>query len=195
MSIDWDAWRAQHATLTFNDQQAFYRRIAAAHPWQRSFHLPTVQEAFDHIDDHGLHVVELGGWDGALAHAMLNRGDIATWRNYDIVGVPQVCTDPRYGCEVLSDYLWNRDSVRADVFVACHTIEHLTASELTQLLDVLDVNYLYLEAPLPSVGAPDWTRYEGSHILEWNWPQVEEALVQRGYRSCATNLWQSDAHR
>jgi hypothetical protein len=188
-ALDWDAWRRDHAEMSFAEQQAFYERVAEEYPRQQSFDLEATQRAFNTIGELGLTVVELGGWDGALAEFMLARGGIVSWVNYDIVAVPQVCEHPAYRLEVLDGYLWERPVLVADVFVATHTIEHLTAEQLARLLDMLWVSYLYLEAPLPSAGPVNWTGYSGSHILELNWEQVGEMLRGRGYEPVVENLW------
>ena len=188
--IDWDRWRQAHASLTFADQQAFYEKVAVAHPEQRSFNPASAGAAFDYIAGENLVVLELGGWDGYLASLMLERGDIFSWTNYDIVAVPQACSHPCYRLVVLEDYFWNQPQARADVFVACHTIEHLTTAELAKLFNVLRTPYVYLEAPLPDVGSTNWAGYAGSHILELSWVQVDEFLQEHGYKWQMTNLWQ-----
>lgn len=195
--IDWDAWRAEHANMTFADQQKFYGSVAVAHPHQQCFDLWHARSTFAHIsgligflppDWPGLDVLELGGWDGAFAEALLDREDIESWTNYDIVSVPQVCKRENYQLQVLDDYLWNRSEVRGDVFVSCHTIEHLTGAELEQLFDVLRVGYIYLQSPITHTGRT-WNGYPGSHILELGWNGIDELLLARGYVVCGPNLW------
>lgn len=190
MTIDWDHWRGEHARMTFADQQAFYRRVAEEHPCQQSFDVPHAQGTFDRIGGSALEVLELGGWDGALAQALLStRTDIASWTNYDIVAVSQVCRHPRYRLELLGDYLWNQDEVRGDVFLACHTVEHLTAAELARLFDVLRVEFIYLQAPIEVSGRSNWDGYNGSHILEIGWDEIDALLLERGYAVRGQNLW------
>lgn len=187
--IDWDAWRHEYGSMTFADQQRFYADVAVAHPCQQNFDLPHARETFDRIEGDRLNVVELGGWDGALAEAMLDREDIATWTNYDIVGVPQVCRRENYRLEVLDDYLWNQGQVHGHIFVACHTIEHLTGAELEKLFDALHVEYIYLQAPIGKESGQTWGGYVGSHILEIGWDRIDELLAERGYRVVGPNLW------
>lgn len=176
--------------MTFADQQAFYQAVLEAYPEQSNFNPDTISTAFDLIQGTALEVVEMGGWNGDLAQWMLPRGDIASWVNYDLVEPPQVCQHPAYRLVVLEDYLWNMGPIQADVFVACHTIEHLTWGELAQLLGVLEVNWLYLEAPLPIHERRNWRGYRGSHILELTWLELERELEQRGYTWAGRpNLW------
>jgi hypothetical protein len=144
-------------------------------------------EAFNRM--HAKTVVELGGWNGRLAASMLARPDVRFWTNYDLVKVPQACALPGYRLIVLDDYLWNRKTpVRADAFVACHTIEHLKAHELDKLIGCLDVKWVYLEAPLED-GPRDWTDYSGSHILEIGWDGVGEIMDAHGYDLVMSGLW------
>ena len=197
--IDWDAWRSEHASMTFADQQEFYGSVAVAHPHQQCYDLPHARLTFDHIsglvgflpaDWPGLVVVELGGWDGALAQALLStRSGIENWTNYDLVEVPQVCKRDNYRLLILDDYLWNQGEVHGDVFIACHTIEHLTAAELEQLFDVLRVKFIYLQAPIAHQSGEAWNGYVGSHILEIGWDRIDELLAARGYRVVGPKLW------
>jgi hypothetical protein len=186
--IDWDDWRARHASLTFADQQAFYQRVAEIYPHQQSFDAALCHDAFDFIAGEDLDVLELGGWDGALAGLMLGRSDVSRWTNCDLIEVPQVCRHEGYVLHVLQDYLWYMPERRADVFVACHTIEHLSVAELSKLFDWVRAAYVYLEAPIGAVGK-DWRGYPGSHILDIGWIEVRAMLEKRGYHWVAENLW------
>jgi len=190
-AIDWDEWRSSYDDMDFADQQAFYRLVAQLHPTQQSFDPESANGAFDVINGLELSVVELGGWDGRLASGMLTRADVGSWDNYDLLEVPQVCTHLGYRLLVLDDYIWKRPIV-GDVFVACHTVEHLRVRELAELFDALRTFWVYLEAPITQDGA-DWTGYRGSHILEVGWREIGEMLSLRGYTweggSSVTGLW------
>lgn len=176
--------------MSFADQQAFYQAVLEAYPDQAHFNSGTITDAFDLIQGQALQVVEIGGWDGQLAEYLLPRGDIASWVNHDLVEPPQACKHPAYHFNLLQDYLWNLGFVEADVFVACHTIEHLAWAELEHLLAVLRVKWLYLESPLPIHHRRSWNGYAGSHILELTWLELEQELEQRGYTWAGTpNLW------
>lgn len=194
VGINWDGWRQQYSEMTFRDQQAFYRQVAQEHPDQQHFDVLEAEAAFSRIGIYGMTVVEMGGWDGALAETLIGHFPIVRWQNYDIVAVyPQVCDDPRYKRIVLGDWFWNQPR-SADVFVATHTIEHITGGELAKLFDCLDCEYVYLESPLKADGQ-SWAGYVGSHILELGWRQVDGLLVERGYElirpGVGTGLWQS----
>jgi hypothetical protein len=191
-AINWDLWRTDYDVMTFRDQQRFYRIVAEQHPVQQTFNPQVAADAFDLIGGTNLRVAEVGGWDGLLAAIMLKRGDVATWLNYDLITVPQVCKHPGYQQVELDGYLWNRGAVTGDVFVACHTIEHLRARQLDQLFRCLRTRWVYLEAPLDDEPT-DWAGFEGSHILEIGWEGVEELLNLHGYENVAggqgAGLW------
>ena len=189
-AIDWNAWREGYEDMSFEDMQAFYEEVAERHPVQQSFAADSAETAFDLIGGKGrLHVVELGGWNGRLAAHMLERGGIGHWRNFDIVDVPQVCTHPDYSRVVLEDWFWKGPWRVGDVFVATHTIEHLSAEHLAALLRTVHTHWIYLESPL-AWEPTDWTNYPGSHKLEVGWQGVEEMIVREiGYeRVAATDL-------
>jgi hypothetical protein len=189
--IDWDKWRVDYDRMTFADQQEFYKLVAELHPHQQSFDPAAINEAFDVIKGHDMDVVELGGWDGRLASSMLGRDDILFWENVDLVEVPQVCSHPAYRLRVLKRPAWD-DLLVGDVFVACHTIEHLKARELALLFDCIRADWIYLEAPLEQ-GGHDWKGYKGSHILEIGWEEIRDMLDVRGYSwaggSYTSGLW------
>jgi len=194
VDLDWDGWRAGYDEMTFGEMRDFYREVAALYPLQESANVCMAQEAFNLIDFPYKHVVELGGWNGRLAATMLQRNDVMFWENYDIVKVPQACANVSYRLRVLDDYLWNKPPVHADVFVACHTIEHIKARELNALIGNLRTRWVYLEAPL-EYGPRDWTGYAGSHILEVGWEGVSAIMLYHGYRPIAENLWERQERR
>lgn len=177
--IDWDKWRADYPTMTFEDQREFYGRVAELFPCQESYHLDECHAAFDYIGIPDADVVELGGWNGRLASNMIARGDIVEWVNYDIADVPQVIDVHGYRRVVLEDWIWT-NPIEGDVFVACHTIEHLSHEHLTELLAALRTELVYLEAPL--AGDPyDWAGFPGSHKLEIGWLGVADIMETFGY--------------
>jgi hypothetical protein len=193
LDLDWDTWREQYDSMTFADQQQFYLRVASLYPLQESANVSMADEAFNRIKERSVRahhiIVELGGWNGRLANSMLQRPDVAFWKNYDIVGVPQACAAPGYRRVVLRDWFWNKRH-KADVFVAAHTIEHLSRRDLGLLFDCLDVRWIYLDAPLDR-GPRDWTGYSGSHVLEIGWDGVAEMLEARGYKAIIEpTLWE-----
>jgi hypothetical protein len=127
------------------------------------------------------HVVELGGWDGSLAAAMLAEFDfIESWVNMDIApDVPQVCDDHRYDRTVLSNWPWMRD-VTADALIASHVFEHMRIHQIEQLLRRWRVDSVFIDSPLTR-DPQSWDGYFGSHILEVGSDELVQRLVALGY--------------
>lgn len=192
---DWDAWRENYPVTTFAEQQEFLQSTVVQFPHQRHFDVDEAYAAFALIDDPRT-VIELGGWDGALAWFMLLSNEIESWVNYDIVAVPQVeQLNGRYRTKLLSDYIW-KQPITADVFVGTHVIEHLSEDHLRQLLVAIETRWIYFEAPLLSDGE-SWEGYGGTHVLELSWPEVEVLVDSHGYEIVRSNkytrLWRSRA--
>lgn len=183
VDLDWDAWRANYDSMTFADLQAFYAQVAELYPHQESANLAIANEAFDVIPVPDKQVIELGGWNGRLARDMMARGDVGRWSNFDLVEVPQACSASGYFMRLLEDYIWNGRVRYADVFVACHTIEHLSGRHLEDLVAWLDrsrIQWVYFEAPLGEE-AYDWQGYAGSHVLEFGWRDIDVLMDEHDY--------------
>lgn len=180
--MNWDGWRQSYDRLTFQDQKDFYRDCAVLYPCQQHFDLEAAREFFDRYRPRT--VLELGGWDGALASQILaDHDEILCWRNHDLVAVPQIPTDPRYELNELFEPLWEgRGYLYADAFVATHTIEHVKARELGRLVAKLHVKACLIEAPLDD-SPLDWRGYDGTHVLELGWEGVDALFGTYGYET------------
>lgn len=182
-AISWDGWRDAYGHATVDDQRAFYDAVFVAHPDQRRFDDDACGRLLDHIG-RPVTVVELGGWDGGFAAAMLAcRPDIVRWENHEIAAAAveaSVCSDGRYEPVALVDWYWATTHT-ADVFVASHVLEHLTLADVRRTLEATDAAFAFVQAPLAD-GPTDWRGYRGSHILEVGWLGLEVVLADRGYR-------------
>lgn len=180
--IDWDGWRADYDHMSFAEHQAFNAMAADAHPVQQSFDYWEVHETF-HCGAHG-NIVELGGWDGALAAQILERWDdnITSWVNYDITpNVQQVCAHKAYSRVVLEDWPWNMD-VSGDLLIASHVLEHMRMSEVEALFSRWDVKAAHIDVPILPF-ARSWDGYEGTHILEVGSTEFLARLAQLGWKA------------
>lgn len=129
-------------------------------------------------------VLEFGGWRGAMAASVLSEFPmLGSWTNYDICPSAMMdsdCSDPRYECKVMGDFLWETPSPKeADIFTSSHAIEHLTAEHLSLLFNWLpkSIDWMYLCAPIKDDCTDEtWQDYGGTHILEIGWKQVVELL-------------------
>lgn len=181
----WDAWRVRYATMGVDEQRAAYDGVYVSHRDQARFDADALAALLTHTGAKA--VVELGGWDGALAATILATFPaIESWTNYEISSAAvaaSVCHDPRYDAVALDDWYWN-DRHDADVFVASHVIEHLSFADLRKTFDATAARWLYVQSPLEE-GPTDWTGYEGTHILEVGWAAIDADLAARGYRLMA----------
>lgn len=192
---DFNQWRERYAVMTYQEQQAFYDRVEQDHPAQNSYrqNLPAWLRFFTHVTARlsRPRVLELGGWHGEMAAEILAAFPaLDTWTNYEICPAAvkkSVCDDRRYRAIVSYDYAWNVSLPDADVFVACHTIEHITVKQFELLLDNLPpvVTYAAIEMPLPDEGPAQWAGYHGSHIFEAGWQEATAALALRGFGAIA----------
>lgn len=203
MTLHFDDWRKNYGRMSYEDQVAFYNKVAEDFPEQIDFHLPSWLRFFEYVFSKigPFRVLEIGGWKGELAEEVFKTlpdvilrksvygggQPVPTWHNYEISQealTETVPTDPRYVAMVPNDYAWNIELPDADVFIASHTIEHIKASELEQMVDNLPdtVRFIAFESPLPaSTEGNTWENYTGSHILEVGWKQVKGMLSDRGF--------------
>ena len=196
-AIDWDSWRAAYAGMTFADQVAFYEMCLELHPGQQSYDSAEAIGVLRKIRgwyERPLRVVELGGWDGRLGRDMLSTGLVGEWTNYDLVEPPQAVAEG-YAFVRLVDWFWSGVVVDADLFVASHTIEHLSLPHLQLLAGCLTTDWVHLQAPLEREPRA-WAGYPGSHILEVGWDGVDDVLANVGYLPWGNGLWrQMDCDR
>jgi hypothetical protein len=188
-TLDWDAWRNAYHGLTYADQQAFHSAIYQQHPEQRHYDPVYVARAIEQVQPRS--VVELGGWDGELAHTMLDQyPTINAWVNVEICKEASdagIGRHPRYLAPSLTNFYWNRGPWTCDLFVASHVIEHLTIQHLNETLAATHARALFLDAPLHNKST-DWRGFTGTHILECGWIGVDRLCDRHGY----TLAWAED---
>jgi hypothetical protein len=179
---DWDAWRNAYPDLTYAEQQAFHTGIYEQYPVQRHYDPDLVATAIKDTMPHT--VVELGGWDGELAKQMLDRYPfIEWWINVEICKEASKAGEgrhPRYTAADLNDWYWEYGPWEADLFIASHTIEHLSYPHLRQVIEATDAQALFLDAPLED-HALNWRGFTGTHILPVGWTQITKLLNTHGY--------------
>lgn len=130
-------------------------------------------------------VTELGPWEGDLAAFMLTaHPTISPWTGYDICSnaIRAGCQHPRYRPTQLTKHPWDTNLQSADVFIASHVLEHISSNHLEQLVPQFGkYGRLYLDVPIPEIGATDWTGYSGSHILNQDWDWLHALLTNQGF--------------
>jgi hypothetical protein len=180
-TLDWDAWRTAYPHLTYTQHQDFYSLVYAQHPEQRHYSTEHVEQAIEQINPRT--VVELGGWDGELAHTMLEQyPDIRLWRNVEICREAAAAGEdrhPRYDAVLTNDWYWNK-TWTCDLFVASHVIEHLSRQHLDAMVGATNAKALYMDAPLTDQPY-QWQGFTGTHILNYGWAGITRTCKTHGY--------------
>lgn len=179
--IDWDGYRAEYNSMSWEDQRAFYDRVWDLHPVQIHYDAEACARFLDATRP--VTVMEIGGWRGELAGEMLMRFDwIASWHNREVCAgavANQATADPRYHANVPTIWPW-QTPLRAEAFVASHTIEHMNETQLNALLAATTARAMFLASPLTEDGQ-DWAGYDGSHVLTLGWRDVIALAAKHGY--------------
>lgn len=185
--IDWDAYRAAYPTMSYADVAAFHQRVWAAFPDQEYHSAPLLRRFF-----HGLsgRVVEVGGWRGEAANAILRDFPaITSWTNYEICEqavASSIPTDPRYRGVFPDRWPWELPTQRAEIAVLAHVIEHINAMQLKRLIGWLracGVRHVYVESPLRDKRR-SWRHSTSAHLLEIGWTEVIRLFNRAGYAMC-----------
>lgn len=185
MTLDWDRWRAEYDELSYEEQVEFYGRAFELYPVQRSFDVDAAGEFLDAMKP--MLVLEIGGWDGALAAVCLDRDPkITVWRNLEIcraVVEAHPGTDARYEPVVPDQFVWDQPDLGGwDVLVMSHVAEHMRWHELQRVLSLASgADGIYLAMPIPENGPCNWSGYDGTHILEVGWAEITEFLAGLGF--------------
>lgn len=188
---DFDTWRADYDKMTVAQHKAWLSAIWTEYPVQEGWRLDEGgwSAFFDLVleREDQVRVVEIGGWDGGLATWALDRYErVKWWTNIDL------CWEALYSSPMLERYAvycpdcfpWEMPALfLGEVYLASHTIEHMSFEHLTALLEKIpdSARYLAFTSPLPSNGVPDWTGYLGTHVLEASWPMVVGLASQHGW--------------
>ena len=192
-----DFWRQSYDEMDYSAHQRFYNMVARRFPDQRKADTDAVESALIHLLETrtSLNVWELGGWDGALAHDMIETfsGDIEEWRNIEICdyAVQAGWRDeagiylPECPSNWVSEYTLPWELRGYDIAILSHVIEHLSSEHLWHLLYMLqEVPYLYIQTPSAMGDDPHPTRWMGTmstHKLEVGWQTVMGRLEELRY--------------
>lgn len=186
--ISWDHWRNAYDDFSYEDHLKYYNEIYNHFPEQNHC---TISQAdlFFRQHQEPIKVLEVGGWNGAVADYMLeNFPYIKMWTNYEICQSSIIngkIHDARYMSIVPKTFIWDmKEILKADVFFASHALEHMKAKQVELLISRLTtVNRMYIEAPIPDSSTDtSWLGYVGTHILEIGWEQLETMLQSFGFK-------------
>lgn len=173
--------------MTYDEHVAYYDVIYEHFPEQQHGDLTAIREFFSGTQDPET-VLEIGGWNGAIAGMVLGEfPQVTKWYNFELCrpAIAHGLKHSRYTARVLPDFVWNVPELPAcSTFFAAHTIEHMRARELLALFARLhSARRMYLEAPLPqSATAHDWSGRWSTHILEIGWNEVESLAQSHGFQ-------------
>lgn len=184
---EFDEWRARYATMTDDEQRAFYAACARQYPTQAHGDLAGIQA----FTAGATSVVEVGGWTGTHAAACLAADPtIGAWTNIEwtkAAAERAETTDPGYRVVVPERFRWwplASAPAPGSRVVLSHVIEHLSADDLHGLLTWLaeTADAFYIEAPLPEIGVADWSGYLGTHMYAGAWNDIDVLMTALGFQ-------------
>lgn len=194
-SLDWDLWRSNYSTLTFDQHKQVYDGISPKIANQKCYNLKMYLSAFELLEKQNvklkeMNVVELGSHDGRLALNCMKRFKINKWTGYEISKwvvdrtLPEAKQQGFVNIE-MNDQLWKMENIgKFDIFICSHTIEHLTNNDYSNLINFLcnqnQTKIMILEIP---IGARkyDWKGYGGTHILKMSKDEFINEIKSRKY--------------
>lgn len=142
------------------------------------------------LDGQSHRVLEIGGWQGALAENINRNSGMVEWLNIDIAInsiIRNVNHSEMYRCIIQSDYIWNLwpSWFKADSFVACHVLEHLKSAEICKLIRCIQldsgIKQIYIDVPIENSKRMNWDDYEGTHIIDISYDELIEIFTEHGF--------------
>jgi hypothetical protein len=195
----YDEWRAKYDQMSYLDQMtyaiSFIDNGKDQSETRHQLMSKELTEFFSNTQNRIHWIYEFGGWQGYLAKEILSQfKHIHKWINQDfaIHAIDRTkCNDPRYCAFIQSKPFWQDSNVlesnigsdelsEIDTFIACHCLEHIKWSELQLMYKIIknsDIEFIFIDIPIPD-DKPDWTNYEGTHILDVGYNEVIKLFSQ-----------------
>ena len=175
---DCDAYRARYGGMSYGDIVDAHSVMYEGHPVQKHYDRERLLAFFGGITER-VSVVELGGWDGEVAAMILSaKPNIERWVNHEIcreAASASVCLDSRY--EVFSGkFIWECDLSEFNVFVASHSVEHITAEQWKLLAPKVMGKRCYIDMPPFPKGKSRWDGTTCLHVNNMTEEEVIESL-------------------
>jgi hypothetical protein len=183
---NWNDYRRIYNELTIEDLISINTAWHNALPSQNYAKIGVFASMFKAVKENNLRVVELGCYEGWLAHRMIENypDKITRWVGYDIdhraidainLKTPNLFIRSKKTFEgvKLNKWFWEVDVSTYDVFVCSHTLEHFNDKQAIKILNHVNVcKYLFLEIPFGG----NWHNFRGSHVLQAKRDEVENLL-------------------
>jgi hypothetical protein len=190
--IDWDKWRREYETTTWEQQKVFYNQMWDEYPCQLCYCFDAITDFFIYINQHSSgpgQILEFGGWQGHLAKDIWDLLPPGTeWHNYEVCQNAidnSVIKELGYKAIMPTDFLWNYPDEHFKDYktiVASHSLEHITLDNFKALIKKLEhASFLYFDIPLYQTLGCKWKDYCGSHILDASWKDIMSILEEHGF--------------
>lgn len=175
-----DAYRDAYPSMSFKQVRATMSRVLTTYH-QLSGPPLTLLELIMYWKLRGLRILELGGYDGFHALAVLTSYRDFSWTNVEISPVAEARTKPglqdlKYQCRVLDRWFWEWPLDEAyDVFYSSKMLEHLSLDQVVKTLDhTQDIPY--------HVHVIDFFHQEDTHVLPLGaYREVEQWYLSHGF--------------
>lgn len=182
-----DKWRELYSVLTDQEQKQFYNDLEKKYPTQKCFTIEPYREFFKEVDN--VVVAEFGGWKGELSKELMDEfKNIIMWTNFELCEnaiAKTVNTNKGYYAVMPNNFRWFKEKreFTCDVFIASHSIEHISDSDFLDLvIHLKGIKYIIFEAPIKNT-ENNWKGYLGTHILTLGWDSIKKIMHDLNYRS------------
>jgi hypothetical protein len=181
---EFDQWRERYDKMTIDEQIAYHNELEARYPEQNHYNYDKVKEALCLVKPN-FTVLEFGTWKGDLAKQAFKDFSIIDWYGIEICESAiksTKCDKVKYIKPTRFDWFNDKRTIKADVIIATHFIEHLSNDHFKQLANYCKgVKYIHFESPLTDEGN-EWDGYEGTHKLTIGWNKINDIMKENGYK-------------
>lgn len=195
---DYDVYRRNYGKMSFRERQEIPDKwFKMKGTFGAAFNFGAVATLLTYIHHpigrKRFHIFEFGCGAGNLAERTFISFDkcILSYEGCDFCSValstcsPSLVAREKFRRRYLDKQLWNHskkefDVKDFDIFLSCHTLEHITEEELKKLFKRIEgIRFLVLELPFDP-----WLKWMGTantHVLGISAPEFVKLLYQFGY--------------
>ncbi len=131
---EFDKWRERYDTMTIDEQITYHNELEARYPEQNHYNYDNVKEAL--LLCNNAVVLEFGTWKGDLAKQALQDFNLSGWYGIEICEAAirsTKCKEVNYIKPTKFDWFTDKRTIKADIIIATHFIEHLSNDHFEQL--------------------------------------------------------------